>query len=112
MKLNITKLKVNEPVKKAASVKSQSKTTKELPPDTYKPMVKERELQIADNAKLVFSVARKGDDGLPHIDIRLHVTSEQYTGLTKKGINFDCEYLLDFQEIIDSINKELDEKGV
>lgn len=32
-------------------------------------------------------------------------------GLTKKGINFDTEYLYDFMEIVADINKELEAKG-
>jgi len=111
MKLNIKKLVKSAPKEEPKKTTPKKETTKELPPDTYKPMLKERELQISDTAKLVFSVSRKGDDGLPHIDIRLHITSEQYTGLTKKGINFDTEYLYDFMEIVADINKELEKMG-
>lgn len=114
MKLNLKKLQVAKSTPKEVQKKNTSgnkETTKKLPPDEYKPMIEARELQISDTAKLVFSVSRKGDDGLPHIDIRLHVTSEQYTGLTKKGITFDTEYLYDFMEIVADINKELEAKG-
>lgn len=117
MKLKPVKLQVVEskPAKTQRSTggDASAHTKKQkLPPDTYKPMIESKELQISDTAKLIFSVSRKGEYGLPHIDIRLYVTSPQYTGLTTKGINFDTEYLYDFMEIIAGMNKELESKGV
>ena len=70
------------------------------------------ELKIADDYRLVFSASRMGDMGTPHIDIRLHVRSEQYTGPTKKGINFDVEYFEEFMEIMTTLNEALEKKGV
>lgn len=106
MKLQVKKL---TPVKKVETKENKTKSkAKKLPPDTYTNLIEPRELQITDNSKLVFNVSRAGEYGLPHLDIRLHVTSPQYTGMTKKGINFDCEFLYDFMEIINDINKELE----
>ena len=78
---------------------------------TYTDLVKNRELSIAEGVKLVFSVS-KANDGNPHIDIRTHITSEKYTGMTKKGINFDIEFLEEFKQIIEFIDEELQENGI
>lgn len=108
MKLVVTTLK---PTTKGKE-KTKTQGTSKLPSDKYTPMIEPVELQISDTAKLVFSVSRMGADGLPHLDIRTHVETEQYTGPTKKGINFDVEMLLDFMEIVNDINKKLEAKGV
>jgi metal-dependent HD superfamily phosphatase/phosphodiesterase len=110
-KLQVAKSTESAPKKQEKAEKPKKEKAEKLPPDTYAPMLEARELQISDTAKLVFSVSRKGEDGLPHIDIRLHVTSEQYTGLTKKGITFNTEYLYDFMEIVNDMNKELEKLG-
>lgn len=89
----------------------KKKTKNKLPPDTYKKVLKgePQELHLDDEGtKIVFDVTRKGDDGLPHVDIRLHIATESYEGPTKKGLNFDSEYLLDFMEILENINTEIE----
>lgn len=111
LKVVPNKLKVGVTTR-TQSNKTTSRKTNTLPTDEYSDMIKQRELPVDENVKLVFSVARKGDYGLPHIDIRTHITSENYTGLTKKGINFDTDYLMDFAEIINTIISELVEMGI
>ena len=69
------------------------------------------EMFIDEKTKLVFSVS-KLKEGNPHIDIRIHVNNEEYKGPTKKGINFDTEFLYDFIEIIDKVNAECELKGL
>ncbi|MBO8161118.1 MAG: hypothetical protein H0Z24_05730 [Thermosipho sp. (in: Bacteria)] len=77
----------------------------------YEQIISPKELEISDKSKLVFSVSKAEDSNIPHLDIRLHVTSNKYTGLTKKGINFPIEWLPDFLEILDKIDRECAEKG-
>jgi len=102
-------------IKSAGKQVEQKRKSNKLPPDTYKPVLdsapKELILDDEGNNKLVFSVSRKGEDGLPHVDIRLWIQSEMYTGLTKKGINFDSDLLLEVMDILEELREELEEKG-
>ena len=107
---------------KAEPVKENKTKTKEtaekkdkkskLPPDAYKDEVTPLELYIDETMKLVFTVKRGGDLGLPRVDIRQFVTTDTYQGFTKKGINFPLEFLLDFIETVDRLNTECDEAGL
>ena len=82
-------------------------------PDEYKDCIGKKFLQLNESTRLVFSVRRKDDDlGLPWVDIRIYVSSPEYTGFTKKGISFPLERLEEFQEVIEGINSECEEKGV
>jgi metal-dependent HD superfamily phosphatase/phosphodiesterase len=111
----LKKLKVGaENSKPAPKVEEKPKKEdkKKLPPDTYKPIIEGVELTVTDKMKLCFSVSRKGDYGLPHVDIREFVMTEVYTGLTKKGINFNIEYLDEFIGILQKISAECEKKGL
>jgi metal-dependent HD superfamily phosphatase/phosphodiesterase len=111
-KPEVVKKEVKVTKKDKKEVASEPVRHQKLPPDKYAPLIENRELQVTDNMKLVFSVSRAGDEGLPHIDIRTFITSEAYTGMTKKGINFPMEFLQDFKEIINDIDEECEEKGI
>ena len=95
---------------KSESKKSAGKS--KLPPDTYKDEIKPLELELGEGNKFVFSVKRAGELGLPHVDIRLYITTEKYTGFTKKGITFPLEMLYDFKDILNELDEECDKKGV
>ena len=86
--------------------KKEEKSAPALPPDDYKDEIEPKEILIDENGKLVISVKRGGEYGLPHVDVRHYVTTERYTGFTRKGINFPLEILL---ELIDSLKDALDE---
>ena len=90
------------------------KSTKgnKLPPDEYKDEIPPKEIVLDDNGKLIISVKRGGEDGLPRVDIRFYATTEVYTGFTKKGVNFDLNYLPDLLEILNDVSDEVDEKGL
>lgn len=102
------------PVKMVSSVSSLAQFKKEreektkkvgdskLPPDEYKPLLPEKDLVLSENAKLVFQTTRGGEFGLPQLDIRLFLTTEVYTGFTKKGFTIPLDKLVDF------VNKCLD----
>lgn len=83
-----------------------------LPPDEYRDEIPPKEIVLDDNGKLVISVKRGGEYGLPRVDIRFYATTEVYTGFTKKGVNFDLNYLPDLLEILNDVSDEVDEKGL
>lgn len=89
-----------------AEEKPKNKATKE-----YQDVLQARKLEIAEGVSLVFSVSRTSE-GNPHLDIRTYISSEKYEGPTKKGINFDVESLEEFRQILEDIDKELQEKGL
>lgn len=65
----------------------------ELPSDEYKDLLPPIEIPLDENGKIVISVKRGGEFGLPRCDIRFYATTDVYTGFTKKGINFDLDRL-------------------
>ena len=85
---------------------------KELPPDDYEDEIPAKELEIDESNKLVFSVRRGGEFGLPLVDIRHYITTERFTGFTRKGISFPLELLLDLADILREVSDECDEKGL
>ena len=84
----------------------------ELPPDTYRDEIEPKRLNIDDGIDLVFSVKRGGEHGLPRVDIRQYVKTENYEGFTKKGVNFSLEYLYDIIDILNDVNEECSAKGL
>lgn len=104
-RLGLIKVKAEEPKK----LPKKKEDKKEKP--VYIDLIEPKELEIADGIKLVFSVS-KTFEGNPHVDIRTHITTERYTGLTTKGINFDVESLEEFRNILESLDSELESKGV
>ena len=102
-------------VEKAPEPKKEEKKTKQpekLPPDDYKDEVELREIQLDETGKLVISVKRGGDYGLPHVDIRHYVTTERFTGFTKKGVNFPLEFLYELMDLLKDVSDECDRKGL
>lgn len=77
----------------------------------YEEMIEPKKMTIADGVDLVFSVS-KAKDGEPHLDIRTYIKNDRYTGPTKKGINFDLENMDEFLEILNSLNEELQKRGI
>lgn len=92
--------------------KEEKKATRTLPPDEYKDEIEPRELELDETGKLVISVKRGGDFGLPHVDIRHFVTTDRFTGFTKKGINFPLEFLYELIDLLNEVSDECDEKGL
>lgn len=98
----------NEP-----KVKKEEKKSKELlPPDDYKDEIEPKEIVLDETGKLVISVKRGGEYGLPCVDIRHFVTTERFTGFTKKGVNFPLEFLLELVDLLREVSDECDEKGL
>ena len=93
-------------VEKVTEEKPKKTSDGKLPPDEYEDEIEPKEVLIDENGKLVISVKRGGDYGLPHVDIRHYVTTERFTGFTRKGVNFPLELLL---ELIDVLKDSLDE---
>ena len=84
----------------------------QLPPDTYKDEIEPKRINIDEGIDLVFSVKRGGENGLPRVDIRTYVKTENYEGFTKKGINFSLEYLYDIIDTLNDVNEECSAKGL
>ena len=102
-------------VEKAPEPKKEEKKEKsrlERLPDEYKDEVTPREIVLDETSKLVISVKRGGDYGLPHVDIRHFVTTERFTGFTKKGVNFPLEFLLELMDLLHDVSDECDRKGL
>ena len=111
--IRLLKKKPQVKVSTSAKTRARQKEMCRKYPDEYRDCIEKKELQLNENTKLVFSVRRKDDDlGLPWVDIRIYVVSPEYTGFTKKGISFPLERLEEFQEVIEKIDSECDEKGV
>lgn len=84
----------------------------ELPPDTYRDEIEPKRINIDEGIDLVISVKRGGEHGLPRVDIRQFVNTDNYTGFTKKGVNFSLEYLYDIIDALNDVNEECSEKGL
>ena len=111
--IKLLKKKPQVKVSVSAKTKARQKEMCKKYPDEYTDCIDKKELQLNETTKLVFSVRRKNDDiGLPYVDIRIFINSSEYTGPTKKGINFALERLNEFQKLVEEINAECDEKGV
>lgn len=91
------------------------KTKKEahpLPSDEYKDEIVPKELFLDENGKLIISVKRGGEYGLPYVDLRYYATTERYTGFTKKGVSFPLEMLLDLMNELREVADECESKGL
>ena len=103
--------KAPEP-KKEPPKKEEKKSRLELLPDDYKDEVTPREIVLDESGKLIISVKRGGDYGLPHVDIRHYATTERFTGFTKKGVNFPLEFLYELMDLLHEVSDECDRKGL
>lgn len=112
----LTRRKVSIPIP-VTEVEEPKKTRKsckdnKLPPDEYKDEIEPIEIKLDDTGKLVISVKRGGEFGLPKVDIRFFATTEVYTGFTKKGVNFNLDKLPKLKAILCDVIEECDEKGL
>lgn len=92
--------------------KTSAKKENKLPSDEYKDEFEPLELYVNEDRKLILSVKREPDLGLPCADIRQFMTTEKYTGFTKKGINFPIELLPDLIEELENLYEKCEEKGL
>ena len=103
--------------KKISAVKEQPKAHKkshknDLPPDEYKDLIPPVEIPLSDTGKLVISVKRGGEFGLPKVDIRFYATTNVYTGFTKKGINLNLDKLTELTTLLLEVEDECDKEGL
>lgn len=94
------------------TVEKTSKSEGSLPSDEYKDEIEPKEIVLDENGKLVISVKRGGEYGLPCVDIRHYVTTERFTGFTRKGVNFPLELLLELVDTLREVSDECDRKGL
>ena len=99
-------------VEKQPEPKKEEKKYKTLPPEDYADEIPKKELELDETNKLVISVKRGGEYGLPHVDVRHYVTTERFTGFTKKGINFPLEFLYELIDLLNDVSDECDRKGL
>lgn len=104
-------IKVARKIKRIVLEKEKPQAS-ELPPDEYEDEIPPKELILDECNKLVFSVKRAGDLGLPCVDIRHYVESERFTGFTRKGIHFPLELLLELSDICREVADECADKGL
>lgn len=83
-----------------------------LPSDEYRDLVKPAEIVLSDSGKLVISLKRGGELGLPRCDIRFFATTDVYTGFTKSGVNFDLDKLPELKAILCDMIEEADSMGL
>lgn len=111
-KIQRTPIVEKVPEKKQKDKEETKSKSRELPPDEYKEEIPSKEIVLDETGKLVISVKRGGDYGLPHVDIRHFVTTERFTGFTKKGINFPLEFLYELIDLLQEVSDECDRKGL
>lgn len=58
------------------------------------------ELQLSEKQKLVFSISQNKETKDVIMDIRVHVTSKKYMGLTSKGITVSTTKLEEFSDLV------------
>lgn len=100
-------MKIIKPKVGANKIKKEKKS---LPPDTYAPLMDAVELVVDESRKFVVNVQRGGEDGLPCVDIRTYQTTVEYTGFTRKGINFPLEMLPDLIRVLEDTSDRADKK--
>lgn len=101
-------------IKAEAEVKektSSSPSTKKKEVE-YKEVIEPKTMNLSEGLDLVFSVSEAVSDEGARIDIRTYITTERYTGPTKKGINFPVELLEEFKEFINEIDEALQKRGI
>ena len=96
-----------EEVKKETPSSTSKKKTSE-----YKELIEPLKMNLSEGLDLVFSVSESNSEEGARLDIRTYLTTERYTGPTKKGINFPIELLEEFKEYIDQIDSLLQKKGL
>lgn len=114
----LTRRKVNVPItntvkeEETAPKKTRKSHANSLPSDTYLDEIAPCEIPLNSDGKLVVSVKRGGDLGLPRVDIRFFATTDVYTGFTKKGVNFNLDKLPELKAVLCDVIEECDEKGL
>lgn len=114
----LTRRKVNVPItntvkeEEVSPKRTRKSHVNSLPSDTYLDEIAPCEILLNSDGKLVISVKRGGDLGLPRVDIRFFATTDVYTGFTKKGVNFNLDKLPELKAVLCDIIEECDEKGL
>lgn len=65
------------------------------------------ELPITEKQKIILSINKNEETGDVFLDVRTHVTSKKYTGLTSKGITIPLEKVGTFKEILNGLIGEI-----
>ena len=103
---------VVETVPEPKEKKHKKEHTNTLPPDEYKDLLEPVEIPLNDSGKLVISVKRGGEFGLPKVDIRLFATTEVFTGFTKAGVNIYLNKLPELKSALCDIIEDCDKENL
>lgn len=103
-------LKVVKKITRTVVEEKPQKPARELPTDEYEEEFEPLELEVDESSKLVISVKRGGEYGLPRLDVRHYATTERFTGFTKKGINIPIELIYDLIENLKEAADKSEEK--
>lgn len=103
--------KTTPKVSKSTATAVRQREMRRKYPDEYKEECPSKELVINENLKLVFQCKRQGEYGLPFVDIRQYIKTEEYTGFTKKGITIPCSKFDEFAKNINELLDFCDEKS-
>lgn len=99
-------------IKAEAEVKEKTSSSKKEKEVEYRDLIEPKVMNLSEGLDLVFSVSEAVSDEGARIDIRTYITTERYTGPTKKGINFPVELLEEFKEFINEIDEALQKRGI
>lgn len=83
---------------------------KKLPPDEYPDEIEPISMVINESNRLIFRVKRDKIYGEYQLDIRHYLTTERYTGYTKKAITIPLEQLYALINKCDEVSAECDKK--
>ena len=112
LKLKRKPLLRQEEVQETKKSPKKSGSKNNLPPDEYKDEFEPLEMSVDENRKFILSVKREPELGLPCADVRQYMTTEKYTGFTKKGINFPIELIPELIEELQHLYEKCEEKGL
>lgn len=66
------------------------------------------ELPLTEKQKLIFSISQNKETKEVFADIRVHITSKKYTGLTSKGITVSASKFEEFCDVIATMRDEVE----
>lgn len=99
----------------AVKFKTEEKKQREYSrkfPDEYREEFAPTEVILNEEVKLIIQCKRGGKMGLPFVDVRTYVTSEDYTGFTKRGITLPVDRLDELVTKLSQLYEQCESKGL
>ena len=98
-----------EEPKKQQAPKKDNRSYKKSDDEYKNTIIGEFEL-TPEKSKIVFSLCRNGEFGLPHFDIRLHIKTLSYVGPTRMGVQIPLNLIDNFIDLINKVYDVAEEK--